>query len=121
MAWDINNFVTLSRSNEGGTITFGDNSKGKIICICNIKIGSSPLIENVVLVEGLKHNLLTISQLCDKGLRVILDGSTCDVVDEKINSLVIFDFLENNIYIIDMLSFKCNVTCLTAINEDSWL
>ena len=62
----------LSRYHEGGTITFGDDSKGKIVDIGNIKIGSSPLIENVVLVEGLKHNLLSISQLCDKGLKLFL-------------------------------------------------
>jgi len=30
----------------------------------NVKIGTSPLTENVVLVNGLKHNLLSISQLC---------------------------------------------------------
>ena len=62
MTWDINNFATLSRYHEGGTVTFGGDSKGKIIDIGNIKIGSSPLIENVVLVDGLKHNLLSISQ-----------------------------------------------------------
>ena len=67
MAWGINNFTTLSRYHEGNTITFGDDSKGKIIGIGNIKIGSSLLIENVVLVEGLKHNLLSIIQLYDKG------------------------------------------------------
>ena len=53
MTWDINNFVTLSRNHEGGTITFGDDSKGKIIGIGNIKIDSSSLIENVILVNGL--------------------------------------------------------------------
>jgi len=52
MTWDINNFATLSRSNEGGIVTFRDNSKGKIISVGNIKIGTSPLIENVALVEG---------------------------------------------------------------------
>ena len=31
-----------------------------IIGIGNIKIGSAPLIENVILVDGLKHNLLSI-------------------------------------------------------------
>ena len=61
MTWDINNFATLSRYNGGGTITFGDDSKGKIIGIGNIKLGSSPLIENIIFVEGLKHNLLSIS------------------------------------------------------------
>ena len=63
MTWDIDNFATLSTYNEGGTITFRDDSKGKIVGICNIKIDSSLLIKNVILVEGLKHNLLRISQL----------------------------------------------------------
>ena len=40
---------------EGGTVTFGDDLKGKIISISDIEIGSSSLIENVVLVEGVKH------------------------------------------------------------------
>ena len=55
MIWDINNFTILSRYDEGGTVTFGDDSKSKIIVISNIKIGSSPLIENVVLFENLKQ------------------------------------------------------------------
>ena len=38
--------------------------KEKNISIDNIKIGSSLLIETIVLVDGLKHNLLSISQLC---------------------------------------------------------
>jgi len=42
MIWDINNFVTLSRYHEGGTVTLGDDSKGKIIGIGKNKIGSLP-------------------------------------------------------------------------------
>jgi len=51
---------------EGGTIIFGEDSKGRIIGFGNIKISKSPLIENIALVDGLKYNLLSISQLCDK-------------------------------------------------------
>ena len=104
MTWDINNFTTLSRYHEGGTVTFGDDSKGKIVGIDNIKIGSSSLIEDIVLVDDLKHNLLSISQICEKGLRVIFNDSTCDVLDKKINSCVLFNFHENNVYMIDMLN-----------------
>ena len=51
---------------ESGFVTFGDNGKGKIIG--NGKIGKypSPVIKNVLLVDGLKHNLFSVSQLCDK-------------------------------------------------------
>ena len=100
----MNNFKTLSRYNENGTVTFGNDSKGKIIGIGNIKIDSSLLIENVILVYGLKYNLLNISQLYDKGLNIIFDDSACDVLDKKTNSCVLFEFYENNVYIIDMLN-----------------
>ena len=64
MTWDINNFATLSRYHEGGTVIFRDDSQGKIVDIGNIKIGSSLLIENVVLVDGLKHNfVIEVSKL----------------------------------------------------------
>jgi len=92
MTWDINNFATLSRYHKGGTVTFGDDSKGKIIGIGNIQIGSSLLIKNIILIEGLKHNLLSISQLCEKGFKVIFDDSTYDVLDKKINICVLFWF-----------------------------
>ena len=83
MTWDINYFATLSRYHEGGIVTFGDDSKGKIIGIRNIKIGSSPLIENVVLVEGLKHNLLSISKLYDKNFKIVFDDFTCNVLGKN--------------------------------------
>ena len=95
MTWDINNFPTLSRCHEGGTVTFGDDSKGKIIGICNIKIGSSsPLTENIILVDGLKHNLLSISQLCDRGFKVIFNDLACNVLDRQTNAYVLFSFRE---------------------------
>ena len=72
MTGDQSKFVNLLRK-DGGLVTFGDNKKGKIIGKGNIGNDSSTLIENVHLVDGLKHDLLSISQLCDKGFRVIFD------------------------------------------------
>ena len=54
---------------SGGDITFGDNSKGQIEGIGIIGNKSSIFIEKVLLVNGLKHNLLSISQLFDKGFK----------------------------------------------------
>ena len=47
-------------------MTFKDNGKGRIIGHGYIGNNSTSIIENVLLVDGLKHNLLTISQLCDR-------------------------------------------------------
>ena len=101
--YNINKFATLSRYVKGGTVTFGDDSKGTIIGIGNIKIGTSSLIENVVLIDGLKHNLLSISQLCDRGSKVVYDESSCNIYDYKTNECILTGFRENNVYIIDIL------------------
>ena len=93
--------------------------KEKIIGIGNVKLGTSPLIENVVLVDGLKHNLLSVSQLCDKGFNVIFDDLACSVIDRQTNACIFFEFRENNVYMIDMSKMLCNATCLNAFDDDS--
>jgi hypothetical protein len=70
MTGDKNKFTSLTLK-DGGNVKFGDNSKRKIIGIGNIGKTHSFVIENVLLVDGLKHNLLSISQLCDKSYNVI--------------------------------------------------
>ena len=72
MTRDPNLFTTLS-SCKSGTVTFGDDEKSKIIGIETVGKKSYSILENVLLVDGLKANLISISQLCDKGMNVILD------------------------------------------------
>ena len=79
------------------------------------------LIENVIVVGGLKHNLLSISQPCDRDFKVIFDDLSCNVLDRKTNVCVLSDFHENNVYMIDISNLHCNATCLNAFNEDSRL
>ena len=67
---DANLFATLS-SCKGDTVTFGDDGKDKIIGIGAIGKKSFPTLENLLLVDGLKANLIRISQLCDKDMNVI--------------------------------------------------
>ena len=62
---------------DEGSVTFGDNNKGKIIGKWTIGNKSNLLIEDVLLVEGLKYNLLSISQLCDKGYIVRFETNAC--------------------------------------------
>ena len=46
---------------SGRYVTFGDNPEGKIIGKGEVGKEPSPIIKNVSLVDGLKHNLLSIS------------------------------------------------------------
>ena len=51
-------------SKDGGYVKFGDNNKG------NVENQDKIQIKNVLYVDGLKHNLLSISQLCDKDFKI---------------------------------------------------
>ena len=62
---------------DGGHVTFEDNVKGKIIGIGEISNPQSLSIHHVLLLDGLKHNLLSISQLCDMGNKVTFYPKNC--------------------------------------------
>ena len=49
-------------------------NKGKIVGVGKIGTNSSTTIENALLIDDLKHNLLSIHQLCDKGLLISFDS-----------------------------------------------
>jgi len=71
-------FVNLILKQKGH-VTYGPNNKGKILGRGTIGDKSNFLIHDVLYVEGLKHGLLGISQLCDKGYQVTFKSSTCEI------------------------------------------
>ena len=64
-----------------GTITFGDGSKSMIRGIGTMDIPGLPVFEDVWYVDGLKANLLSISQICDSGLNVLFTKYECEILD----------------------------------------
>lgn len=68
MTGDADKFISLTQTG-GGTITFSGKDEGKIVGNGHIKIGEL-IIEDVALVKGLRHNLISIRQLYDKGYEI---------------------------------------------------
>ena len=71
-------FCLLTES-DGGKVAFGEHSKGKIIGSEKEGKNLSSCIDNIMLVEGLAYNLLSISQLCDKEHKVLFDTEACTI------------------------------------------
>ena len=114
-------FFELTRE-EAGKVTFGGNNKGKIMGHGTIGKESSNSIENVLLVEGLNYNLLSISQLCDKGNKVIFETAKCEVIDAKTNEVKFEGQRLNNLYIIDLKNTENRNLCLVANKSNpAWL
>ena len=117
MTGDLNLFATLS-SCKDGMVTFGDDGKGKIIGIRTTSKKPFSILENILLIDSLKANLISISQLCDKDMNVIFRPSKCIIIDCEGNLL--FEALKNkNVYIIDIIDLtklcQYSVHCLSQV------
>ncbi|XP_057775493.1 uncharacterized protein LOC130994468 [Salvia miltiorrhiza] len=62
-------------------VTFGDGVQAKVVGTGTLNVPGMPKLKNVMLVEGLKANLISISQLCDEQMTVIFDKDKCIVKD----------------------------------------
>ncbi|GKV15616.1 hypothetical protein SLEP1_g26391 [Rubroshorea leprosula] len=115
MTGDPSQFLSLMPL-DGGTVTFGDNGKG-IGEIGNKSIS----FDDVWYVDGLKHNLLSISQLCDRMLNVVFFKSHCKIIDSRNDQVLFVGKRLKNVYVIDLHDIDANI-CLTSIShDDTWL
>jgi hypothetical protein len=64
-------------------VTFGDDKKGKVLGTGIIKVNDYFTLNNVALMDRLRYNLLSISQLCDADLSVLSRKSDLHVLDSS--------------------------------------
>ena len=74
---DPTKFLTLK--DNKGKVTFGDNLSSKIIGKGTVAVNNKIKEENVLLVENLKPNLLSVSQTCDQGHICIFYSDKCEI------------------------------------------
>nr|GEW73185.1 integrase, catalytic region, zinc finger, CCHC-type, peptidase aspartic, catalytic [Tanacetum cinerariifolium] len=95
------------------TVRFGNNDFAVIASYGDVVIGSMT-IKKVYYVEGLGHNLFSVGQFCDKGLKFAFRKSTCFVRNEDGVDLIAGD-RSSNLYIIALNEVASNSsTCLLA-------
>nr|GFA86786.1 integrase, catalytic region, zinc finger, CCHC-type, peptidase aspartic, catalytic [Tanacetum cinerariifolium] len=105
-----------------GTVCFGKNDFDVIAGYGDVVIGSMTM-KKFYYVEGLGHNLFSVGQFCDKGLKVTFRKSTCFVRNEDGVDLVTGDH-SSNLHTIVLNEVASNsLTCLLAkaSSSQSWL
>ena len=60
-------------------LIFGDNSRGKDEEVAKIAIWNDHTLSNVLLVDLLKFNLLSVTQLCDHGYKCSFTSDSVEV------------------------------------------
>ena len=72
-------FMFLSE-NKSGNVTFGNYAPGKIKGKGVVKLSNGKgKAQYVLFVEGLKHTLLSVSQVCDKECEVVFTSKDCKI------------------------------------------
>ena len=101
MTGDKSKFLNISFKQEGH-VTYWDNNKGRILGRESIGDKDILVIHDVLYVEGLKHNLLSISQLCDKEFQVIFKTNTCEICFPNTKEVMLVGKRINNVYLLDL-------------------
>lgn len=64
-------------------VTFGNGARVAVLGRDQLNVGGMPHFDDVMLVQDLKSNLLSVSHLCDHNLHVMFTKQRCKVVDEN--------------------------------------
>jgi hypothetical protein len=82
------------------SITFGDNSQGKVLDHGRIVITTEHSISKVFLVKSLEYNLLSISQLCEMGYNYLFTNKGVTVFRRNDGSFAFKCVLRGKIYLV---------------------
>ena len=79
------------------------------------------IIKDVLLVEGLKHSLLSISQPCDRGYKITFKSDQCLIVDLETVETVLLGKRVSNVYMLNVSCIIPSLNCLLSRDDESWL
>jgi hypothetical protein len=113
------NFLHYEKK-KNGSISFRNDNSSKIIGEGTIQIGNkNEKVQNVLLVEDVKHNLLSVSQMCDQGHKLTFNSEKCEIRKEVSGKFVgIVARTSNNIYVLSEIG---NEKCFLGKEDESWL
>jgi hypothetical protein len=76
-------FSSLTPLSHKEYVTFGDDKKGKVLGTGIIMVNDYFILTDVALVDKLRYNLLSVSQLVDDGLDVLFCKSSLQVLESS--------------------------------------
>ena len=96
------NFISLSK--KEGNVSFGSGT-GKIAGRGKVTlINGKGKAQDALLVDGLKHNLLSVSQICDQGHKLVFSTKDCEIRNSVFGKLVAKGVrTPDNIYVLNKI------------------
>jgi hypothetical protein len=115
-------FTSLGHPRDHDHVTYGDNTRGRVAGLGKITITKDFSISNILYVESLTFNLVSVAQFCDFGLMCTFDKYGVIVFHEKDKSLMFKGFRYGHIYLVDFSEKEASsMTCLFSKTSFGWL
>ena len=101
-----------------GSVTFGDNSEARAVSIGSVGFIGTTQVEQIMLVDELKHNLLSISQLCDEGNIVTFEHDKCIIKSPETKKTRFIAQCHKNTYVLQLKELADQDVCLVVSKSD---
>jgi hypothetical protein len=116
------NSINIYGNDGYDSIIFSDNGKGKVKGLGKIAISNDLSISNVLLVESLNFNLLSMAQLCDLVFQCIFGVDDVEIISVDGYNLIFKGFRYKNLYLVDFNASEAQLsTCLFTKSSMGWL
>jgi hypothetical protein len=103
-------------------IIFRDGNQGMVKGLGEIAISPDHSISNVFLIYSLDYNLLSVSQLCERGYNCLFTDVGVTIFRRSDDSVAFKGVLDGQLYLVDFNDNKAELdTCLIAKTNMGWL
>ncbi|GJU16572.1 retrovirus-related pol polyprotein from transposon TNT 1-94 [Tanacetum coccineum] len=103
MTW-VRQYLHIYSEELGPKVVFRDNSSGDTEGYGSVNCNGITFTK-VAYVNGLKHNLISISQLCDANFKALFTKTHGTIFNQN-NEVVLIDPMRRDVYVIDMSSYN---------------
>ena len=116
MTGDRKKSVSLKEKKDG-TVSLGNDGSSNVIGSRTVTLWRKDyLAKNILLVENMNHNLLSVGQMCDQGHTILFNFTKCEIRKGKYGEIVAIESrAPNDIYVLD----EANKSCLIAKEDDT--
>src|SRR5438132_1500992 len=115
-------FFALQLNHDAQEIVFGDSGKGEVVGVGRIPISNDQSISNVLLVDSLSYNLLSVLQLCEIGYNYLFTNEGVQILKTEDSSIAFMGRFKGKLYLVDFTTTRVTPeTCLMAKSSMGWL
>jgi hypothetical protein len=106
-------FSSLTPLSHKEYVTFGDDKKGKVVGTGVIKVNDCFTLNDITLVDRLRYNLFSVSQLCDADLSLLFHKFDSHVLDSSGKQVCGISRI-GNVFQDDFSSAQSSLRCLIS-------